>query len=133
MFHRFFTAPRAGNRGFEIIHAYEVSERSERGRESTAQALRRREHHARLCLARAGNRGFEIIHAYKVSERSERGRESTAQALRRREHHARLCLARAGNCDLILNTLTKLASAASEAANRQRRHSAAVLIDSDVL
>ena len=52
---------------------------------------------------------------------------------RRRENHARLCLARAGNCDLILNTLTKLASAASEAANRQRRHSAAVLIDSDVL
>ena len=44
---------------------------------------RRRENHARLCLARAGNRGFEVIYANKVSERSERGRESTAQALGR--------------------------------------------------
>ena len=31
---------RAGNRGFEVIYANEVSERSERGRESRAQALR---------------------------------------------------------------------------------------------
>ena len=30
-------------RGFEVKHAYEVSERSERGRESRAQALRRQE------------------------------------------------------------------------------------------
>ena len=65
-------------RGFEVKHAYEVSERSERGRESRAQALRRRENHARLCLARAGNRGLKIKHAHKVSERSERGRESSS-------------------------------------------------------
>ena len=31
----------AGNRGFEVIYANEVSERSERERESRAQALRR--------------------------------------------------------------------------------------------
>ena len=77
-YHARLCLARAGNRGFEIIYAYEVSEHSERGRVSTAQALRRRAHHARLCLARAGNRGLKVIYVYEVSERSERGRESSS-------------------------------------------------------
>ncbi len=40
-YHARLCLARAGNRGFKVIYAFEVSERSERGRESTAEALRR--------------------------------------------------------------------------------------------